>query len=401
MLVVEKFPGANTLEVTEGVEEALDELRPGLVRASRPTRPSSGPRPSSRTRSTTSRSRWSSPACCWRWSSPRFLFQWRTVLVSLVAHPGVARGGGARARPARARPSTRSRSRGSRSRSAVVIDDAVAGARTSRGACESTARRAATPRRRTIVLEASLEMRSPLAYATLIALLAIVPVAVMAGPARRLLRAAGARLRARGGGVDGGRTDPHAGAEPAALLRRAVARARSSTRCLRRLAPRSCRRARPVRRAGRGTVLVAAGGAAWSSALAVLPLLGTSSLPSFKDRDVLVHLDGTPGTSQPEMSRSRRWSVASCGPSRVSTTSAPTSAAPSAATRSSTSTRASSGSASTRGADYDATLAAIEDVVAACPASTRGRRPTRRRRSGTSGRSTRAPTRQRATASTC
>jgi Cu/Ag efflux pump CusA len=30
MLVVEKFPGANTLEVTRGVEQAIDELRPGL-----------------------------------------------------------------------------------------------------------------------------------------------------------------------------------------------------------------------------------------------------------------------------------------------------------------------------------------------------------------------------------
>ena len=30
LLVVEKLPGANTLDVTKGVEEALDELRPGL-----------------------------------------------------------------------------------------------------------------------------------------------------------------------------------------------------------------------------------------------------------------------------------------------------------------------------------------------------------------------------------
>ncbi len=30
MLVVQKFRGANTLEVTRGVEAAMDELRPGL-----------------------------------------------------------------------------------------------------------------------------------------------------------------------------------------------------------------------------------------------------------------------------------------------------------------------------------------------------------------------------------
>ena len=30
MLVIEKLPGANTVDVTHGVDEALDELAPGL-----------------------------------------------------------------------------------------------------------------------------------------------------------------------------------------------------------------------------------------------------------------------------------------------------------------------------------------------------------------------------------
>ena len=51
-MVVEKFPGANTVEVTGGVEEALAALQPGL-RASRSTRGSSGRRPSSSRRATT------------------------------------------------------------------------------------------------------------------------------------------------------------------------------------------------------------------------------------------------------------------------------------------------------------------------------------------------------------
>jgi hypothetical protein len=37
----------------------------------------------------------------------------------------------------------------------------------------------------------------------------------------------------------------------------------------------------------------------------VLPLLNGSLVPSFKDRDVLVRLDGAPGTSNPRMTRSR------------------------------------------------------------------------------------------------
>jgi Cu/Ag efflux pump CusA len=36
--------------------------------------------------------------------------------------------------------------------------------------------------------------------------------------------------------------------------------------------------------------------------LAALPLLDTSLIPSFKDRDVLVRLEGSPGTSEPKMS---------------------------------------------------------------------------------------------------
>jgi Cu/Ag efflux pump CusA len=37
--------------------------------------------------------------------------------------------------------------------------------------------------------------------------------------------------------------------------------------------------------------------------LAMLPTLGGPVIPSFKDRDFLVHFDGPPGTSRPEMSR--------------------------------------------------------------------------------------------------
>src|SRR6185436_14073412 len=37
--------------------------------------------------------------------------------------------------------------------------------------------------------------------------------------------------------------------------------------------------------------------------LAAVPFLNQSLLPSFKERNLLVHLNGAPGTSQPEMSR--------------------------------------------------------------------------------------------------
>jgi Cu/Ag efflux pump CusA len=47
----------------------------------------------------------------------------------------------------------------------------------------------------------------------------------------------------------------------------------------------------------------AAAGAVVLAGVALIPALGGPVVPAFKDRDLLVHLDGPPGTSQPEMSR--------------------------------------------------------------------------------------------------
>ena len=62
-----------------------------------------------------------------------------------------------------------------------MIDDAVVGARTSGGASGERNAAKSDSSVSDVVLEASREMRSPLAYATLIALLAVVPVVVMEG----------------------------------------------------------------------------------------------------------------------------------------------------------------------------------------------------------------------------
>ena len=59
LLVVQKYRGANTVEVTRGVEEAMREMQPGLP-GSRSTPRSSGQPRSSSSRWTTCASR-----CCW------------------------------------------------------------------------------------------------------------------------------------------------------------------------------------------------------------------------------------------------------------------------------------------------------------------------------------------------
>ncbi|MGH2742785.1 MAG: efflux RND transporter permease subunit, partial [Thermoleophilaceae bacterium] len=180
----------------------------------------------------------------------------------------------------------------------VVIDDAVVGS-------ENVARRLRARRAEQggsvgdVVLDASHEMRSPLAYATLIALLAVAPIAALEG---------------RPGAFFEPLALSYALAVAAAMLVALTLAPALSLLLFSRGAP--AQRESPLLRAivpryvtalGRflarpRTALIAAG-ACVLVGLALLPLLGTSLIPSFKDRDVLVRLDGDPGTSNPRMTR--------------------------------------------------------------------------------------------------
>ena len=153
-----------------------------------------------------------------------------------------------------------------------------------------------------VVLSAALEGRRPVAYATVILLVALVPVLFMEGltgaflpplaltfglallasmlvaltvtPALGLLLLAGAPLERRqpplARWLEGG-------------YRRALA---------------------PVLRTpGRATLAGAAALAVLLLGLAAVPRLDQDLAPSFRDTDLLVRLNGTPGTSHPEMTR--------------------------------------------------------------------------------------------------
>ena len=87
MLIVEKLPWANTLDVTRGVEAALGGARARPARASRSTPRSSARRPSSRSRSATSRRRIWFGAILMVLMLCLFLYEWRTALISVVAIP--------------------------------------------------------------------------------------------------------------------------------------------------------------------------------------------------------------------------------------------------------------------------------------------------------------------------
>jgi CzcA family heavy metal efflux pump len=297
MLIVEKFPWANTLGVTSGIEAALAELRPGL--------------PDVDIDSTIFR-----PATFIELSIHNltialivgavlvalilgaFLFEWRTVFISLISIPLSLVVAGLVLYL-----------RGTTINTMVlagfvvalgsIVDDAIIDVENiMRRLRENRAKGDARKSTATVVLEASLEIRRAIFYATLIIVLAVMPVFFM-------------------GGLSGAFFEPLAVAYSLALMasmvvaltvtpalcllllnRAAVARESPVAAWLRRnyrtLLARIIRAPTPVY-LGCGLVLLAGA--------AALPTLGQSLLPSFKERDFLMHWLTPPGTSHPEMYR--------------------------------------------------------------------------------------------------
>lgn len=291
VLVVEKYPGADTMDVTRGVEAALEELRPGLTGIQTDTsvfRPADFLQESIDNLSIAL----VAAAALLVLVLAAFLFQWRSLLVSAVAVP-LSLVAAALALELMGETINALSLAGLALAAVVVVDDAVVGA-------ESIARRRRERGAASVggaVLEASRAVRSPLAYAMLIALLVVAPVAVMQGrpgdfffplvvayavavvaatvvaltatPALSML------LLARGAP---GRGEPPVSRWAGRRYRRAVAWFLRTPR------------AAPIALAG----LAVAG-------LATLPFLDTAVVPSFKDRQVVVRLDGEPGMSNPRM----------------------------------------------------------------------------------------------------
>ena len=182
---------------------------------------------------------------------------------------------------------------------ALVIDDAVVGA-------ENIARRLRQQRSEGIdrsvfdtVLEASHEMRSPLTYATLIALLAIVPIAAIEGRPGAFLEplVISYALAVAAAMTVALTLTPALGL---LLFSRGTLEGRESP-LLQRLAPRYGAALSRVVRSPRA-VIIGAGAAVLIAALA-FSLQDKSVIPTFKDRDLLVKLDAEPGTSNPRMTR--------------------------------------------------------------------------------------------------
>jgi CzcA family heavy metal efflux pump len=297
MLIVQKFRGANTMEVTRGVERAMEEMRPGL--------------PGIEVDTTIFR-----PATFIEQSIDNlttalligialviliitaFLFEWRTAFISLLAIPlslvsailvldlfgttinvmvlaGLVVAIG------------------------VVVDDAIIDV-------ENIVRRMREARAGgssrsvfAIVLDASVEVRSAITYATVINVVAVVPVFFLQG-------------------LSGSFFQPLVLSYTlAVMVSMLVALTVTPALCLLflsrgRLVHRESPLLRVLKR-GYGAILtrvvrrprpaMVATGAMLLTGVLIFPTLGSSLLPSFKERDFLMHWLSQPGTSMPEETR--------------------------------------------------------------------------------------------------
>jgi CzcA family heavy metal efflux pump len=297
MLIVEKLPWGNTLEVTRGVEEALRAMQPGL--------------PGIKVDTTIFR-----PATFIETSINNlgramilgfilvtlillfFLFEWWVALISLITIPLSLVAAGLVLASVDATINTMVLA-GFVIALGVIVDDAIIDIENIVRRLRQHRREGSTRSTARIVLDASLEVRGPIIHATLIIIMSTVPILFLGGltgsffrplayayglailasllvaltvtPALALILLSRSKLERRESPVvrllQRGYT---------ALLGRIVARPRSAY-------------------ATAGVVVIA-------GAL-VVPLLGQELFPKFKERDFLMHWLGRPGVSHAEMIR--------------------------------------------------------------------------------------------------
>jgi Cu/Ag efflux pump CusA len=297
LLIVEKFPWANTLDVTRGVEEALAEIAPalqGIEIDSAIFRPATFIEDAIGNLSTALLLGCLLVVLV----LVLFLFDWRTALISLVAIPLSLMAAAVVLYLREATLNTMVLA-GFVIAVGVVVDDAIIDV-------ENIVRRLRQARRNgverstaAVILEASLEVRSAIVYATLIDVVALIPVFMI-------------------GGLSGAFFQPLAISYGLAVLASmfvALTVTPAMAYILLRNAPIERRESNLVtwlqaRYSGVLARIVATPRAAWATAGVVvlagaiaLPGLGQSLLPSFKERDFLMHWLTTPSASHPEMVR--------------------------------------------------------------------------------------------------
>jgi CzcA family heavy metal efflux pump len=297
MLIVEKFPWANTLDVTRGVEEALAELAPGL--------------PGINVDHTIFRPASFIEQALHNLSNALllgsvlvfvilviFLFEWRTALISLVAIP-LSLMAAAMVLYVRDVTINTMILAGFVISVGVVVDDAIIDVENITRRLRQARLEGSTRSTASIVLESSLEVRSAIVYATLIDVVAVSPVFFISGLSGAFFQplVISYGLAVLASLVVALTVTP---ALAFILLRNApIERQRSPiTRRLQDVYGRAVSRiVRSTRPAFVSVGLVSMVG------LAIWPQLGQSLLPDFKERDFLMHWVTAPGTSIGEETR--------------------------------------------------------------------------------------------------
>jgi len=302
ILVLEKFPDVNTLDVTRNVEAALETMKPGL--------------PGIAVDTTVFREASFIDASIGNVSLAvligfllialvlgAMLFDWRAALISLVTIPLAVVAAAVVLHLAGVSLNAISVV-GIMIAVGVVIDDVV-------GLVDAVLQRLRTPRpgdaersRAEVVTDAVLESRSPVVYGTLIILVALVPLLFVAGVVGAFLPSltvayafailsslivsvtvAPALVVLVLGAAPGERRE-----SPVLSRLRGVYRSAMGW---------FVARTRPAWVTA-GVVVVAA---AVVAGLAIAPANADGVLPTFRQRDLLIHWDGAPGVSHPEMTR--------------------------------------------------------------------------------------------------
>jgi CzcA family heavy metal efflux pump len=297
LLVVEKFPGANTLDVTRDVEEALDELRPGL---SGVAVDSSVFRPADFIEEATDNLTLAVVLGGALLALALFalLYAWRAALICFASF-ALALTAAALVLSVTETTINALVFAGLAVAVAAVIDDSVIDVENIRRRLGERRREAGDESTATVVADATVEMRSPIGYATAIILLTAVPVFFIEGVTGAFF---GPLVRSYVLAVVVSMVVALT-VTPALsmMLLSKGSRTGRESRPLQWTQRRYTRALSRVILTPRRTFLVAGGVAVVG--LAVIPLFHGPVIPSFKDRDLLVHLDGPPGTSHPEMSR--------------------------------------------------------------------------------------------------
>ncbi|MFT3764089.1 MAG: efflux RND transporter permease subunit [Minicystis sp.] len=297
LLIVEKQPWGNTLEVTRSVEAALEALRPGLPGVE--VDPAIF-RPASFVERALGNLGEALLVGCVLVVVVlgAFLYDLRTAFISVVAIPASLVAAAATMNAVLGTIDTMTLA-GLAVALGEVVDDAIIDVENVLRRLDLERRSPAPRSPLTVVLEASLEVRSAVVHATAIVILVFLPVFFLDGLAGSFFR-------------------PLAGAYVLSILASLViALTVTPAMCLL-LLPRMAGRHResPVARAVRDAVMPMVGwvlarpraalGATVASLLvagAAVPLLGESFLPDFRESDFLMHWVAKPGTSLEELQR--------------------------------------------------------------------------------------------------